>query len=206
MIIVCGNVNTDLFSISNGFTEKCSDSVDSGDIILGNCDSFINLLVMQYNYSPLYVVNGEKGKVYLKTFHGLLFERVFRLKPSVKNLISFEKALNYAKESHSPLVVYPSSSGNWNNEYLIDAPVSRFFFFHFYSNDNIHSLSFAKTSLVYQVYCCLSVLTREYIIFTLPLKETPNFDNKSFNEVCTATFQDLQLREYAWKATPQDYD
>ena len=80
-----------------------------GDLIISNFSSYLNLFFLQKSFSPIFAIPNDETTVFLYSFYDLFLNIIMSKTLIKKNSQSLEYALQYAKNQHCPLVIFPEA-------------------------------------------------------------------------------------------------
>ena len=119
-------------------------NINSGDLIISNFASYLNIFWFQYRYSPIYAIPVSSTSVVLKSWVSLLATIWTNDILSKGKQYSLSEAIKIAREQYAPLVIFPEGVPTNGNQIISFFPFGKNVNF----NDmHIHIIGFIHKSL-----------------------------------------------------------
>ena len=88
------------------FDDSC---IEAGDIIIANYPSYVDLIYLQFKFTPVFFVPADDKTVFVKRFHQIFFESIFG---EIKGMgaIENERAIEIATNTmNAPIILLPEA-------------------------------------------------------------------------------------------------
>ncbi|KAH0792246.1 vacuolar protein sorting protein vps66 [Histomonas meleagridis] len=162
---------------------------ESGDIIIANCSSYLNILWLQSTYNPIFAIPVSPTEVVTKTIHQLLNE-ILSVKPLTKGRkITFTQLIEYAKKEQKPIVLFPEAAVT-NGKCVIkfqtfgqdtDFSDTRFHIFGFVHFDGKLNPNFTKGPGLYHLFLMIGRIVSGLKVKVVEESEIPKLENNKID-------------------------
>jgi len=112
--------STEIFGENGDFFDA-----NPGDIIISNMNSYINLIWLQFEFRPIFVIPINKDQYIIKSFFGIFIDHIGLRDSSNGNVSSWDDVLIHSKNNQGPIIVFPEKrpSNGVSLREFVDLPI-----------------------------------------------------------------------------------